>query len=187
LVKEPVLGETAFGVDIDSGYGWFAVAVENPNTDYIFANGQFTIEAFDSTGVLLDSSSEYTTLLAGKTIFAGNFLDVGAAQIDHIEVRGPTAASATFASAGSTGSMTTSVTGSSTEYGYTDVTGTVTSTFSVDQEYVQIYVIARDAAGAITGGDIAYVERLPAGGTAQFTANLGRDAEGQTFEAYAAL
>lgn len=185
--QELVLGETVFGIDTDSGYGWYVVAVENPNADYVFSQAQFTVEAFDASGVLLDSSSEYTTLLSGKTMLAGNFLDVGSAQIDHVEVRGPVASGATYSASGDTGSMTASVSGSSTEYGYTDVTGTVVSSFSEDQEYVKVYVISRDAAGTITGGESTYIDRLPAGGTAQFTANLGQGEDGHTFEAYAIL
>ncbi|MDY0912869.1 FxLYD domain-containing protein [Rathayibacter festucae] len=185
--QELILGETAFGVDPDSGFGWYVVALENPNADYIFTRGQLTVEAFDAAGVLLDSSNEYTTVLSGKTLFVGDFFDIGAAQIDHIELRGPTVASATYAAAAETGAMTTSITGSEMEYGYTEVTGTVTSTFSEDQEFVKVYVVSRDSAGAIVGGDYAYIDRLPAGGTAQFSTSVGKGMEGNSFEAYAVL
>ena len=68
--------------------------------------------------------------------------------------------------------------------------GKVTSAFSEDQELVKVSVIARDAAGTIVGSDFTFIDRLPAGGTAQFESSLWNieNLPGDVrFEAFASL
>ncbi len=187
-VQPLAISESAFGLKSESDRWWYAVTVENPNTDYVFQSGGFTIEAVDANGVILDSSSDYTTLLQGKTVLTGSFFEIGTGQIAKIDVRGPVEAAASYSPAAETGSFAISNIATAEEYGYTDVTGQVSSTFSTDQEYVTISVIARDPNGTIIGSDSAHVKRLPAGGAAQFTSNSWKDVQpGTTFEAYAML
>lgn len=189
-VEELGVVETAFGKDIDSDTWWYAIVLENPNADYVFPSAGITVEAVDANGVILDSGSNYTTVLQGRTVVVGDFFSVGSGTIAKLEVRGPTSAAATSSPAAETGSFSVSEIATATEYGWTDVTGKVTSSFSEDQEFVTVSVIARDAAGKIVGSEMAFIERLPAGGTAQFESSLWNveNLPGDVmFEAFASL
>lgn len=167
-VQELVLGETAFGMD-DSGYGWYAVQVTNPNDDYIFSTfSSIEVEAFDADGVLLDTGSSYGTILSGESWYVGRFLDIGSSVIDRIEVRGPTADAATHSPAAETGSFTIGEITTGAEHDRMTVSGTLTSSFAEDQELVTIDLVARDASGKIVGIETTYTDRVPAGGTAKW-------------------
>lgn len=170
--QELVLGETAFGVDTESGMGWYAVQVTNPNQDYVFGNAAINVEAYDANGVLLDTGTDYSTILSGSTWYVGRFLQVGSAQIDRIEVRGPTADAATNSPAAETGSFTVGEVTTGSEYDWMTVNGTITSNFTEDQAGVRIDVIARDGGGKIVGVDSTYTDRVPAGGTAAWNISL---------------
>ena len=189
-VQELAVVETAFGKDVESDMWWYAIVLDNPNADYVFPSAGITVEAVDANGVILDSGNEYTTILQGRTVVVGDFFSVGSGTIAKLDVRGPTSAAATSSPAAETGSFSVSELARTDEYGYADVTGKVTSTFSEDQELVTVAVIARDGAGQIVGSDYTFIDRLPAGGTAQFESsfwsveNLPGDV---TFEAFASL
>lgn len=189
-IQELAVVETAFGKDIDSDMWWYAVVLENPNADYVFPSAGITVEAVDANGVILDSGSNYTTILQGRTVVVGDFVGIGSGTIAKLDLRGPTSAAATSSPAAETGSFTVSEIATAAEYGWMDVTGKVTSTFSEDQDLVKVSVLARDAAGTIVGSDYTFIDRLPAGGTAQFessfwnVANLPGDVR---FEASASL
>lgn len=170
--QELALGETAFGVDTESGMGWYAVQLTNPNADYVFGNAAINVEAYDANGVLLDTGTDYSTILSGSSWFVGRFLQVGSSQIDHIEVRGPTADAATYSPAPETGSFTLGEVTTGSEYDWMTVNGTVTSNFTEDQAGVRIDVIARDGSGRIVGVDSTYTDRVPAGGTAAWNVPL---------------
>ena len=189
-VEDLAVLETAFGKDVDSDRWWYAVVIENPNADHVFPSASITVEAVDADGVILDSDSNYTTVLHGQTVLVGNFFSVGSGAITELDVRGPTALAATSSPAGETGSFSVSDIATAQEYGWVTVTGKVTSAFAEDQEYVTVSLIARDSSGAIVGSDFAFIERLPAGGTAQFESSLW-DVDSLpgdvTFEAFAML
>src|SRR5690606_10589555 len=105
-----------------------------------------------------------------------------------IEVRGPQASSATRSPKGETGAFEiTAIAPTTTRYS-TEVHGKVTSSFADDQEFVEVVVVARNPEGTIIGADWSYVDRLPAGGTAQFEARFSDPLpDGTTYEAYAVL
>ncbi len=189
-IEELAVVETSFGKDIDSDTWWYAVILENPNADYVFPSAGITVEAVDANGVILDSSSDYTTVLQGRTVVVGNFFSVGSGTIAKLDVRGPTSAAATSSPGAETGSFAVSEIATAAEYGWITVSGKVTSTFGEDQDFVTVAVIARDASGKIVGSDMAFIERLPAGGTAQFESSLWNveNLPGDvTFEAFASL
>ncbi len=171
VVEDLVLGETAFGVDTESGIGWYAVQVTNPNENHVFASAGIDVEAYDANGVLVDTDSTYGVILSGTSWYVGDFFDIGSSQIDHIEVRGPTAESATHSPAAETGMFTVSEVTTGSEYDYMTVNGTVSSNFSEDQNGVRIDLIARDGSGRIVGVDYTFTDRVPAGGTAAW--NVG--------------
>lgn len=189
-IQELAVAETAFGKDIDSDTWWYAVVLENPNADYVFPSAGITVEAVDANGVILDSGNEYTTVLQGRTVIVGDLFSVGSGNIAKLDVRGPTSAAATSAPATETGSFAVSEIATAAEYGWLTVTGKVTSSFGEDQDLVKVAVIARDGAGTIVGSDFTFIDRLPAGGTAQFESSLWNveDLPGDvTFEAFPTL
>ncbi|MFV9423774.1 DUF2510 domain-containing protein [Microbacterium sp. S1037] len=185
--QELVLGETAFGVDAESGMGWYAVQLTNPNEDYVFGNAAIEVEAYDASGVLLDTGTDYSTILSGSSWYVGRFLQVGSAQIDHIEVRGPSASAATNSPAAETGSFTMGEVTTGSEYDWMTVSGTVTSKFTEDQDMVRIDVIARNGDGKIVGVDTTYTDRVPAGGTAAWKVPLWEVPLDSKVEAFAHL
>lgn len=189
-VQELVVVEAAFGKDIESDMWWYAVVVDNPNPDHVFPSSGITIEALDAEGVILDSSSDYTTILQGRHVLVGDFFSVGSGTIAQLEVRGPTAAEATSSPAAETGTFTVTDLARADEFGYASITGKVTSDFSEDQELVSVTIIARDGSGAIIGADYTFIDRVPAGGAAQFESSFWKadTLPGDvTFEAFAAL
>lgn len=152
--EEMALLETAFGQSsLDSTPWWYVAIFENPNQDYIFPNSGLSIEALDGEGTILDSSSEYRTILSGKSAVAGTFFSVGDGKISTVELRGPSATDATRSPASETGAFATTDVVPTTDSYSTSVHGKVTSSFSEDQELVQIVVVARDGAGKIIGAE----------------------------------
>lgn len=186
---ELVLVESAFG---KNGFGsdtwWYVAIFENPNENYIFASTGMTVEALGADGTILDSSSEYRTILSGRTAVTGTFFSVGDGQIATLEVRGPAATDATRSPADETGSFTIADVVPTTDSYSTSVHGKVTSAFGEDQELVQVVVVARDGAGKIIAAESGYIDRLPSGGTAQFEVTFFDPLPGGTkYEAYAVL
>ncbi|CAH0123301.1 hypothetical protein [Microbacterium sp. Bi121] len=187
--QDLALVETAFGrSDFDSSTWWYVAVIDNPNEDYIFSFSGIDVEALDASGTILDSSSDYRTILSGRTAVTGTFFDVGQGEIASLEVRGPEASAATRAPQSSTGAFdVTDVAATSDEWS-TNVNGKVTSSFADDQESVMVVVVARDASGKIIGAESGYIDRLPTGGTAQFEVTFFDPLPGGTqYEAYAVL
>jgi len=182
--KALVLGETAFGIDIDSGMGWYAIELTNPNDDYIFSFAGIDVEAYDADDVLIDTDSTYGTILSGRTYIVGKFFDIGSAKIDRIEVRGPTADAATHSPAAETGSFEMGKLRTGSEYDeYMTVKGTLTSNFSEDQDGIRIDVIARKG-GKIVGVDYTYTDRVPSGGKAAWDIGFWKVPLDSEVEAY---
>jgi hypothetical protein len=187
--QELTLVETAFGQSsYDSSTWWYVAVVDNPNEDYIFSFAGIDVEALDANGTILDSSSDYRTILAGRTAVVGTFFSVGDGQITELNVRGPAATDATRAPSSTTGGFQIADVLPTTDDYSTNVHGNVTSTFAEDQELVQVVVIARNGAGAIGAAESGYIDRLPSGGTAQFEVRFFDPLPGDTtYEAYAVL
>ncbi|WP_127011575.1 MULTISPECIES: CD20-like domain-containing protein [Microbacterium] len=181
--------ETAFGQSTyDASTWWYVVILENPNEDYIFSLASIDVEALDANGTILDSSGDYLTVLAGRTAIVGHFLSVGDGQVVKLDVRGPEAAEATKAPSSETGNFEIAGLTPTTDDYSTTVRGTVTSSFADDQELVRVVVVARNSAGAIIAAESGWVDRLPAGGTAQFEVLFYDPLPADTvYEAYAAL
>lgn len=188
-VQDLEVVETTFGrTDYDDGVWWYVVIVNNPNTDYVFDFATVDVEALDTAGTILDSSSAYATLLSGETALTGTLFEVGDGAITELQVLTPATSEAMSAPADETGSLTVSELEVSTDDFSTAVRGTISGTFDTEQEYVTATVIARDESGEIVATQIGYVERLPVDGAAQFEATFFDPLpEGTTFEAYPSL
>lgn len=182
--------EGSFGQYVsDPSAWWYVVVIDNPNADYIFDGASLDVEALGADGTVLDTSSEYRIVLAGEAALVGDFYEIGDAEIVDLNLVGPTAADAVYSPFDETGQFALAdLTATSDEF-TTTVTGTVSGDFAEDLEYVQVTVVARDAAGQIIGGAWTYVDLLPADGTAVPFEAVFWDAlpEGTTFEAYASL
>lgn len=188
--EDLIVVESAFGrTSYDPTTWWYVVIIENPNDDYIFDFASIDIDALSADGTILDTSSNYPTILSGTTAISGVFTDVGQGEIAELDGRGPDAAEAIAAPFDETGSFVIEgVTALADDYS-TSVTGTVSGTFESDQEFVSVVVVARSPDGRILGAESAYVDRVPSDGTrVQFEATffdvLPADT---TFEAYASL
>lgn len=182
--------ETAFGrTSYDPNTWWYVVILENPNADYVFDFATVDIEALGADGTILDTSSDYPTILSGPTVITGIFTEVGQGEIVELDVRGPAATDAIASPFDETGAFVIEgVTPTSDGYS-TSVTGTVSGSFESEQEFVSIVVVARAPDGRILGAEYGYVERLPSDGTkVQFEAVFFDVLpDGTSFEAFASL
>jgi hypothetical protein len=185
--KDLAVAETAFGRDDDTW--WYAVVVDNPNKDAVFETASIDVEALDKSGTILDSDSHFQTLLSGKTVLVGKFFDVGTAKIAKLNVRGPDGSEAIDADADDTGTLKVGGVKHRSDGFEVKVNGTVTSTFASDQELVNVAVLARNPAGKIIAAETGYIDRLPAGGKAQFEVDFFNDKLPKTtkYEAHASL
>ena len=150
---------------------WNYVAyIENPNADFAWIFEAFDFEAYDSDGVLLDSSVEYATILPNSTgVFYGYWFDIGNNIVTEMNVRGA-----------SNGTLLDSTPENfeveSTEYSNgrfsSEVSGVLVSNFEADQESVEVVIVIRDSNGVIVTADNGYVSRVPAGGKARYEISL---------------
>jgi hypothetical protein len=167
--QDMVVVEKAFGQSTyDPTSWWYVVIVENPNADYVFDGAVLDIEALSADGVILDTGSDFTTLLSGRTAITGTFSQVGANIVTDISLRGPDKGQATKAPASSTGSFTVEGVSATSDSYSTTVSGNVTANFETEQELVEVVSVARNAAGQIIGSEMTFVDRLPVGGTVRF-------------------
>ncbi|MBB2975211.1 hypothetical protein FHX49_000752 [Microbacterium endophyticum] len=182
--------ESAFAqVDYAEDVWWYAVILDNPNDDYIFAYEAVEVTALDASGAAIDTATEYPMLLAGKNALFGAFTEIGTNKIAEIEIVLPDASAGVFSPADETGTLDIGdVTATSDEY-VSYASGTVNSTFGEELSGVYITVIARDAAGAIIGGGWDTVETVPAdGSSAPFEVMLSLLlTDGSSFEVYPSL
>jgi hypothetical protein len=162
--------ETHFWPSDDYQRWNFVAYIENPNEDFAWIFERFAFEAFDSEGVLLDSSSEYATIMPKSTeVFYGYWFDIGNNIVSEINVRGTTSGSLLSSTPGffkvenieySTGRFSS------------EVSGVLVSNFEEDQESVEVVIVIRDSTGKILTADNGYVSRVPAGGKARFEVSL---------------
>lgn len=161
--------DVAFGQnEYDPTTWWYVVVVDNPNPEHVFPFADFTMEAVGADGTILDSAPDYVNLLPGQAALSGVFLSVGDAPVDHVDVTGPTASDAVHEA--DLGSFSVADVAGTTDEWSTTVGGTLTSAFQEDQELVEVTVVATAPDGTILGGQMTFVDRLPAGGQARFEA-----------------
>ncbi|MCX6502321.1 MAG: hypothetical protein NT132_07960 [Microbacterium sp.] len=179
--------ETAFG-DSGDGSWWYAVIIENPNDDAVFDYEDLTVTALDAGGVELATNDEYLTILPGTVAIVGYFDGLTDVQISELEIGLPDAENGYLVDPADLGELTVDGISATADSSTTTVTGTVTSTFSDDADYVVVSVIARDAAGTIVNAARGYAEAVPAGGSGPFDVLFYPAlTDGMTLEAYPAL
>lgn len=181
--------ETAFGRSAyDPTVWWYVAILENPNGEFAFPSSSIDVEAVGGDGVILDTSTDYLTLLSGKSAVAGSFFNVGTNEIAALEIRGPVAASAISAPSAETGSFSVEAVEAVSDSYSTTVAGVLSGTFAEEQSLVNVVVVARNATGAIIGGERTYVERLPVEGKVRFEVSYFQVMPGgTTYEVYPSL
>ncbi|WP_199422460.1 hypothetical protein [Actinotalea solisilvae] len=168
-VQELVVVNSAFGQrSYDASVWWYTVILENPNPGHVFSFAEVNTEAYGADGVILDTGTDFLEILPGQIAITGTFFNVGQNLIDHIEVRGPLANAALPAPTEGVGTFSASEVAAVTDSWSTTVGGNLTGTFATEQEFVTVVVVASNPAGTIIGADMAYVDRLPVGGTVRF-------------------
>lgn len=187
--KDLAVTDFAFGRNsYDATVWWYVAILENPNVDYIFPSTVIDVEAIGADGVLLDTSSDYLTILNGKVAVTGSFFEVGDNEVVDLEVRGPLATAAIRSSSAETGSFAVEGVEAITDSYTTTVGGVLSSTFADEQTSVYVAVIARNAEGRIIAGERTYVERLPVSGKVRFEVTFFDPLpSGTTYEVYPAL
>ena len=159
--------ETAFGQAAhDDSTWWFVVILDNPDPELGFERATVTVDAVDADGAVLDTAWEDVTTGPGEVAMTGLFAEVGDGTIDRLEVRGPDADDAA-ALPGGAGEFSVANLSADTTPQTTTVTGALSSTFTEERTFIDVIVVARDAAGEILRAETTYVPLLPAGGTAQ--------------------
>lgn len=182
---ELVVVETSFGqATLDPTTSWYVVIMDNPNPEHVFPAAEILVEAVGADGTILDSDTVVTDVLPGRVAVTGRFISVGSSVVDHLEIRAPEAADAVHGVA--PGAFAVSDLSATNDEWSTTVTGVLAGSFTTEQSYVRLNVVARDPQGVVIGAEADYVERLPAGGQVRFEV-LFFDVlpEGTTFEAYA--
>lgn len=176
----------------DSSYWNYYVLISNPSETAVYDWESFDVELVDADGVILDSDSNYPTVLPG-TEFAlvGQFFSTEGVKPDEvagIEVRLPEDPSQHL-EAGAAGTFTVDAIEATSDDWSVTVTGTVESSFVEDQELVGIYVVAFTADGTAVAQNFTYIDRLPSGGKARFETGFYdiESTEGLTFRAWAGL
>jgi len=162
-----VLAESAFGRSrTEPDLWWYVVVLDNPNEDHVFPATDVAIDAVDASGRIVGSTSEFVTLLSGRTEIAGVLYavegDVAGIRVDD------TAAEAAFAPGAETGSFSFDDLRAFDDGGVTFASGTLSGDFGDDQELVLVSIVARSPDGEIIGGTSRFVDLLPAGGSAPF-------------------
>ena len=168
--KDLSVVETYFWPDEDYDRWYFVAYIENDNDDYAWIFEGFDFEAYDSEGVLLDSNTEYATILPNSTeVFYGYWFDIGNNIVTNMEVFGPT--NGTLLDSETGNFEVESIEFSNGRYS-SDVSGVIASNFSEDQESVEVVVVIRDNDGRIITAENSYVSRVPAGGKSRYEVTL---------------
>ena len=185
------VGELAFGqIAGEEGSWWYVVTLDQADSAAMYEYFFFDVEALDAEGRVLDTDTQSATLLPGKTVLVGEFYDLGADPIAELNLVGldDEMNEAVALPDDVAGEFTFSEVTGTTDYGLTTVTGTISSSFPVDQEAVYISLVARDADGKPVAVGRATTDRIPADGSAKFEGYItGEVPEGATIEASAQL
>jgi len=147
-------------------YATFGAVLTNPNNEWAVYRMTVVTSFLDPQEAFLASSDLSVTVMPGQTTaVAGQTFGAGAAfELEVVPLEDPTVY-VPFTSSGTID--VADVSSQSTEAGMT-TTGTLTSSLTSDQTFLQLFAIYRDADGDIIGGANGAVEALPSGGSAPF-------------------
>lgn len=167
----PALVETAAGpLPGRTGAWWYVAVVENATPGYVVPASAYEVVALGPDGAVLDRDvTAELELWSGRTALTGTF-DVGDADVEGVEVRGPQAHDGPRT--GTPGGLRPEGVTART-WATTTVHGTVRSTLGRETP-VHVTVVARDAQEQVTGSASVDVGPVPARGRAQFEVRFDR-------------
>jgi hypothetical protein len=152
--------------DEANDYATFAAVLANPNTEWAIYRLSLQVNFFDASDGFLGGAEVQVTLLPGQTTAvsgqaygAGSAVRMVVAPLDDPTPYMPFSSSGTI--------EVSDVQTSASEVGVL-TTGTLTSSLTSDQTFLQLYSVYRDASGAVVGGATGAVESIPSGGGAAF-------------------
>lgn len=188
--QDLIVSESGYYADDYNGYNYAAI-IENPNTQWAAENITLTVTGRDADGNVVDSQSDYTTLLFadGKTAICGTFYPPEAVADIDFSVSVPSSGwqqeeltMEEFTSVLTVDSINDSV-GS---YGDVTFAGEVTNSADGDFSSTRVNIVLRDFDGNITGGYFTYLDsELAAGATKSFSiSTIGAAPSYETIEAY---
>jgi hypothetical protein len=147
-------------------YATFAAVLANPNTEWAIYRLSLQVNFFDASDAFLGGAEVQVTLLPGQTTAvsgqaygAGSAVRMVVAPLDDPTPYMPFSSSGTI--------EVSDVQTSASEVGVV-TTGTLTSSLTSDQTFLQLYSVYRDASGAVIGGATGAVDSIPSGGSAAF-------------------
>jgi len=152
--------------DEANDYATFAAVLANPNTEWAIYRLSLQVNFFDASDAFLGGAEVQVTLLPGQTTAvsgqaygAGSAVRMVVAPLDDPTPYMPFSSSGTI--------EVSDVQTSASDAGFL-TTGTLTSSLTSDQTFLQLYSVYRDASGLIVGGAPGAVEAIASGGTASF-------------------
>jgi hypothetical protein len=155
------------GVFGDAGdFATFGAVFSNPNTEWAVYRMLVQINFFATDESFLGGAEAAVTVLPGQTTaLSGQAFGAGQAVRMVVGVPDDATPYLPFSSSGSV--AVDDVQLESTDAGVL-IDGSLTSSLTSDQGYLQLYAIYRDASGAIVGGSTGAIESIPAGATVPF-------------------
>jgi hypothetical protein len=152
--------------DEANDYATFAAVLANPNTEWAIYRLSLQVNFFDAGDAFLGGAEVQITLLPGQTTAvsgqaygAGSAVRMVVAPLDDPTPYMPFSSSGTI--------EVSDVQTSASEVGVL-TTGTLTSSLTTDQTFLQLYSVYRDASGAILGGATGAVESIASGANVAF-------------------
>jgi hypothetical protein len=125
------------------------------------------VDFLDTGGAFVTGQDVVVTILPGQTTAIGGHA-WGAGPAASVEIKPMDDAVAFQTRAPADGTFETKDVETVSGNGQTTTTGSLASTFSTEQSFVQLVAIYRDGTGAIVGGAGGAVESVPAGSSVTF-------------------
>ncbi len=180
--------ETGFGQEDagDEAWWWFAVVVDNPNSDFIYRFARIDVEAYDEAGELIGRGMTSLSILPGVNAISDLFEveepDAVASLIVHL----PPPADAAYYPGEALGGLIVSELRVEHRPRSVSVEGAIISTFANELDMARVTVIARDREGAIIAQSMDFPFDLRRNREVAYQALFFSDLpEEVTFEVYA--
>lgn len=170
----------------DTEYVQYAIVFENPNpSEWVAERTSVTITWYDSGGGVAGSEQANLSLgLPGQRVALGGVsFDIASPAEMDVQFRVGDWTHVDF----TPGQFTFSgVTTTNEQFGGSTTKGIIHSSFDMDQEFVSIIAVYKNAAGNVLGGDSGYAQFVPAGGQVGFEVSpLGEWNDIATTDVYA--
>jgi hypothetical protein len=158
-------GYTAVSSD-GNDYATYGAVFTNPNTEWAVYRMLVELNFYGADDAFIAGEELSLTILPGQTtaVAGQSFGAGGAVRFEVVPPEDPSPY-VPFVSAGTI--VVTDVQMAATETG-TLTTGSLTSSLTTDQTFLQLFAVYKDAGGAIVGGTTSAIEALASGATVPF-------------------